>query len=127
MKRSTIRSHRHLTAGAQIRSAVTTSTKMGQAIHRNPGILLHKSGQQGIAISSRSLGRKQAERQGISSVGDYSEIHTQLPISRVIGQLPEGEVAAIGSKSENRAEGDAEVVVCAVVEVDLVAEFEAQT
>jgi hypothetical protein len=47
-------------------------------------------------------------------------------LSRLIGQLPEGEVAAIGSKSQNRAEGDAEVVACAVVEVDLVAEFEAQ-
>lgn len=31
------------------------------------------------------------------------------------------------SESENRAEADAEVVVGAVVEIDLVAEFEAQT
>ena len=41
-------------------------------------------------------------------------------------QLPEGGVAAIGSESEDRAEGDAQVIVCAVVKIDLVTEFETQ-
>jgi hypothetical protein len=79
--RSAIRNHRHLT-GAQIRSPIMASTRAG---HRKYTILLHKSGQQGIAIPNRSLQPNQASIQ--SEVPDFKppRINTQLLVSRITG------------------------------------------